>query len=116
MDEMRVDIVADTDAPARSSTKLRLLWRREDPLAVSLALAWSCVTDVRNHARWIPLTRMDAGADLSVGDTFAGISGPAVPRGLALVDRMRIERLDPPTATAGGRAVYRKLGPLLLGT
>ena len=33
-----------------------------------------------------------------------------------MVDRMRIERLDPPTATSDGRAVYRKLGPVLLGT
>jgi hypothetical protein len=33
-----------------------------------------------------------------------------------LVDRMRVESLDPPTATSAGRAVYRKLGPVLLGT
>jgi hypothetical protein len=38
MDEMRVDIVADTEAPARSSTKLSLRWARVDPLAVSLTV------------------------------------------------------------------------------
>jgi hypothetical protein len=39
MDEMRVDIVADTDASTRSATtKLRLCWRRLDPLAVSLTV------------------------------------------------------------------------------
>jgi hypothetical protein len=83
---------------------------------VSAERAWACVTDVRNHARWIPLTRMHAAADLRVGDTFAGISGPRFPPGMALVDRMRIERLDAPTATSAGVAVYRKLGPVLLGT
>ena len=85
-------------------------------LPFSAERAWSLVTDVRNHARWIPLTRMDAAADLGVGDTFAGVSGPAFPPGLKLVDRMRIERLDPPTTTTAGRAVYRKLGPVLMGT
>jgi len=85
-------------------------------VSVSAERAWSTVTDVRKHARWIPLTHMEAGADLGVGDVFAGVSGPPFPPGLKLVDRMRIERLDPPTATAEGRAVYRKLGPILLGT
>ena len=85
-------------------------------LPLSAERAWSLVTDVRNHARWIPLTRMEAAADLRVGDTFTGVSGPPFPPGLKLIDRMRIERLDPPTATTDGRAVYRKLGPVLLGT
>ena len=85
-------------------------------LSLSAERAWSSVTDVRNHARWIPLTRMEADANLRVGDTFAGVSGPPFPPGLQLVDRMRIERLDPPTTTSDGRAVYRKLGPVLLGT
>lgn len=76
--------------------------------------AWTLVTDVRNHARWIPLTRMDAGADLRVGDRFAGVSGPAFLPGF--VDRMVIERLTPPSRRRDGVAVYRKLGPVLLGT
>jgi hypothetical protein len=83
---------------------------------MSAERAWLSVTDVRNHARWIPLTHMEAEANLGVGDTFTGVSGPPFPPGLRLVDRMRIERLDPPTTTAEGRAVYRKLGPVLLGT
>ena len=76
----------------------------------------SGVTDVRTPARWIPFTRMDAAARLRVGDTFAGITGPAFLRGRGLVDRMQIERLDPPARGRTGVAVYRKLGPVLLGT
>ena len=38
MDELRVDIVAETDPPTGSATKLRLYWRRQDALAVSLVV------------------------------------------------------------------------------
>lgn len=86
-------------------------------LAVPADRAWALVTDVRNHVRWIPATRIDTpAATLTVGDTFTAVTGPRAPRGGAgLTDRMTLERLDPPSATRPGVAVYRKLGPVLLG-
>lgn len=91
-------------------------------LPISARRAWDLVTDVRNHARWIPWTRIDAPNRLHVGDRFSGASGPRFLPGGGLVDRMQIERLDPPSPDgdgadgAAGVAVYRKLGPVLLGT
>lgn len=86
-------------------------------LAVPADRVWALVTDVRNHVRWIPATRIDApAATLAVGDSFAAVTGPrAAPGGRGLTDRMTVERLDPPTPTRPGVAVYRKLGPVLLG-
>ena len=86
-------------------------------LAVPADRVWALVTDVRNHVRWIPATRIDAPATtLAVGDTFTAVTGPRATRGGAgLTDRMTLERLDPPSATRPGVAVYRKLGPVLLG-
>jgi len=86
-------------------------------LPVAADRVWALVTDVRNHVRWIPATRIDTPATtLAVGDTFTAVTGPRATRGGAgLTDRMTIERLDPPTATRPGVAVYRKLGPVLLG-
>lgn len=85
--------------------------------------AWRLVTDVRNHARWIPLTRIDVDGAPTLGTTFAGVSGPgATSGGPGLVDRMVIERFDPPVPAHGtepartGVATFRKLGPVLLGT
>ncbi len=80
--------------------------------------AWDLVTDVRNHARWIPFTRIDAPHPLRVGDRFSAASGPAgALHRLALVDRMEVTATTPPTTTppTAGRASYRKLGPVLLG-
>ena len=80
--------------------------------------AWELVTDVRNHARWIPFTRIDAPHPLRVGDTFSAATGPAGGlHRLALVDRMEVTHTTPPTTTPPhpGRATYRKLGPVLLG-
>lgn len=80
--------------------------------------AWDLVTDVRNHARWIPFTRIDAPHPLRVGDRFSAASGPAGSlHRLALVDRMEVTATTPPTTTppSPGRAVYRKLGPVLMG-
>lgn len=80
---------------------------------------WSLVTDVRNHARWVPWTRIDAGARLGVGDIFTAVTGPFARRGVpGLADRMVVDRLEPPDVARGtaGRATYRKLGPVLLGT
>ncbi|HWS57164.1 MAG TPA: hypothetical protein VN257_01380 [Actinotalea sp.] len=97
-------------------------------LPVSATRAWDLVTDVREHARWVPLTRVGAPARLSVGETFVAVSGPTATRGgPGLVDRMVVERLDPPSdsrdptrgAGAGGSttgvARFRKTGPVLGG-
>lgn len=89
-------------------------------LPLSAERAWALVTDVRNHARWIPFTRIDAGHPLRVGDTFSAATGPAGPtlHRLALVDRMQVTHATPPTTAPArpGHAAYRKLGPVLLGT
>ena len=101
-------------------------------LTLSAEEAWALVTDVRNHARWVPLTRLDvapaagspttgpgAGTGLALGDTFTAVSGPGAGRGWpGLPDRMTLEHLTPPDSATGtpGRAVYRKRGPVLLGT
>ncbi len=88
-------------------------------LPLGAEAAWALVTDVRNHARWVPLTRIDSAPLLAVGDTFTAVSGPGSGRGWpGLPDRMVVERLDPPDPAAGapGTAAYRKLGPVLLGT
>lgn len=80
--------------------------------------AWDLVTDVRNHARWIPFTRIDARHPLQVGDRFSAASGPAgALHRLSLVDRMEVTATTPPTTMppSPGRASYRKLGPVLLG-
>lgn len=80
---------------------------------------WAVVTDVRNHSRWVPMTRMAAAAELRVGDAFEAVSGPFAGSGApGLADRMVLERLEPPSTEDGrtGVAVYRKLGPVLLGT
>ncbi len=95
----------------------RAVVRRRLPLPAPDA--WELVTDVRNHARWVPLTRIDAAPRLAVGDRFVAVTGQgARRRGWGLHDRMVVERADPPDPTSGspGRAVYRKLGPVLLGT
>jgi len=88
-------------------------------LPVSAERAWALVADVRNHVRWIPLTRIDAAPSLGVGDRFTAVSGPGALCGSpGLVDRMVVERTDAPDTGTGtaGVAVYRKLGPVLLGT
>ncbi len=88
-------------------------------LPVPAEQAWELLTDVRNHARWIPLTRIDAPHPLVAGDTFAAVTGPRAARGgRGLVDRMRVTSSTPPTTSppSPGRAAYRKLGPVLLGT
>lgn len=84
--------------------------------------AWDLVTDVHRHARWVPMTRIGAPTRLSVGETFVAVSGPTAPQGgPGLVDRMVVERLDPPTAAgptgpaASGVARFRKTGPVLGG-
>ena len=84
-------------------------------LPIPAERAWDLVTDLRNHPRWIPLTWVDAPNNPVVGSVVSARTGP---RGLGIVDRMVIERSDPPSTDQGrsGSAAYRKLGPVLLGT
>ena len=128
--------VPDDDArPAHAA-------RAEVHLPVAAEVAWALVTDVRNHARWIPHTRIDAAHPLAAGDPFVAVTGPFATRGragpgsragfvdrmalaermalvdrIALVDRMVVTTSEPPTTSPPhpGRAGYRKLGPVLLG-
>lgn len=86
-------------------------------LPLAAADAWRLVADVRHHARWIPLTRITAPAGPpGLGDRVTAVSGPfpgrRAPR---VVDRMRIDRWEPPTASAPGVARYVKQGPVLGG-
>jgi hypothetical protein len=102
-------------------------------LPLDVAAAWALVADVRHHARWVPATRVEverarpgeAGRgrlpDASrpeVGDEVVATTGPRVRRGgrAWLVDRMRIERYEPPLGAVPGVAVFVKLGPALGGT
>lgn len=88
-------------------------------LPVPAERAWDLVTDVRNHARWIPLTRIDAPHPLRPGHRFSAATGPAGSlHRLALVDRMEVTHVSGPTTTppTPGHAAFRKLGPVLLGT
>lgn len=113
----------------------RMLWARVSrDLPLDADQAWQLVADARHHTRWVPLTRVgitrpapDApgagwavwpgGAEPEEGDDILAVSGPFARRGApGLVDRMRIERFEPPLGAVPGVAVFVKLGPLLLGT
>ena len=88
-------------------------------LPLSAEDAWALVTDVRNHGRWIPMTRMDAPAVLTPGAQFTAVTGPGATAGSpGLADRMTVLTLVPPDTASGrtGRVVLRKDGPVLLGT
>ena len=80
--------------------------------------AWDLVVDPRNHARWIPLTRITvAGLPLAVGSRVRAVSGPLAERGVpGFPDHMRLDVLRPPTAASAGEAVFTKVGPVLLGS
>ena len=79
--------------------------------------AWRLVVDPRNHARWVPMTRIAVnGLPLGVGTHVTALSGPFTDRGVpGLPDRMRIDVFRPPTPGQRGEAVFTKLGPVLLG-
>jgi len=78
--------------------------------------AWSLLTDVRQHERWVPLTRIEAERPLGVGDSFTAVTGPtARSGGPGLVDRMTVLRSQAPSAREVGVARYRKDGPVLRG-
>jgi hypothetical protein len=120
----RVTPTHDDDAVA-PTPRTRAVRARRGPrpatgtadLDVAAPDVWDLVTNVRNHARWVPLTRIETpGPRLAVGDTFTAVTGPRAGRGgRGLTDRMILERLDPPSGSRPGVAVYRKLGPVLLG-
>lgn len=102
-------------------------------LPLDAAAAWALVADVRNHALWVPATRVEVerarpdapgwdplpdGSRPEVGDEVVATTGPRVRRGGRgwLVDRMRVERFEPPLGAVPGVAVFVKLGPALGGT
>lgn len=68
--------------------------------------AFQLVATLREHGRWIPLTRVDA----PTGVPRAGDVVVARTAGV-FVDRMQVLTVDPPRTL-----VLRKLGPVLLGT
>ncbi|MDQ1682745.1 MAG: hypothetical protein QOH99_1286 [Frankiaceae bacterium] len=69
MDELRVDIVADTDAPTHSSTKLRLQWQRLDPLAVSLTVLREPAHPAFVQGEWVMLRDfLRYGIEAATGD------------------------------------------------
>ncbi len=98
------------------------------------ARAWPLVADARHHTRWVPLTRVGLDvphprtasvsgeqraddAQPQVGDVVMAVTGPGARQGWpGLVDRMRIERYEPPLGAVPGVAVFVKLGPVILGT
>jgi len=83
-------------------------------LPISPDEAWDLLTDARNHARWVPLTRVETDGPVQVGTRIAATSGPGARRGWpGLVDRMVVTRADPPGPTRV--AVFVKRGPVLLG-
>ncbi len=91
-------------------------------LPVPAPRAFALLTDVRRHAAWVPLTRIDlhGPADddgrLLAGGTFTAVTGPAARRGApGLPDRMRLESAEAPVGRRTGTARFVKLGPLLTG-
>lgn len=79
--------------------------------------AWRLAVDPRNHARWVPLTRVAVdGLPLGVGTQVTALSGPFTDRGApGLPDRMRLDVFRAPEPGRTGEAVFTKTGPLLLG-
>ena len=79
-------------------------------LPLSADEAWDLLVDARNHARWVPLTRVETDGPPRVGTRIRATSGPFARRGWpGIVDRMVITRADPPGATRV--AVFVKHGP-----
>lgn len=84
--------------------------------------AFALLTDVRRHADWVPLTRIDVhgpaddAGHLRVGGTFTAVTGPGARRGApGLPDRMRLDGSEPPAGRRPGSARFVKLGPVLTG-
>ena len=79
---------------------------------VDATAAWELVADLRNHGRWIPLTRVRVD-----GWTVTAVSGPLARRGFpGFTDVMEIDRYDPPTGDEPGVATFTKVGRVLRGT
>ena len=79
---------------------------------VDAGAAWDLVANLRNHERWIPLTRVTV-----VGSRVTAVSGPLARRGFpGLTDVMTIDRYDPPVGDEPGVATFTKVGRVLKGT
>lgn len=79
-------------------------------IALAASVVFDRVTALRNHERLIPLTTIDTpDRRPRVGDVTTATSVAV------LVDTMELTHYEPPTATTPGRAVWTKLGPVLLG-
>ncbi|WP_129337940.1 SRPBCC family protein [Cellulomonas endophytica] len=80
--------------------------------------AWALVSDPRNRARWVPLSRTAVtGLPLGTGTTVTTLLGPLTDRGApGLPDRSRVDAFTAPSAGTGvGTAVQTRTGPALLG-
>ncbi len=98
------------ERPLRSAPAHRIL------LPVPAERAWAVLLDVRRHARWVPLTRIDVEGPLPVtaGRTFTAVSGPGARAGRpGLTDRMRVDLAAPPHTLTGraGRARSHQARP-----
>ena len=83
---------------------------------VDAATAWELVADLRNHERWIPLTRVSLDGPARVGARVTAVSGPFARRGFpGLADVMTIDRYDPPAGAEPGVATFTKTGHVLKG-
>ena len=80
---------------------------------VSAIAAWDLVADLRNHERWIPLTRVTVD-----GRTVTAVSGPLAKRGFPGPQGRhdRSTGYDPPAGTEPGVATFTKIGRVLKGT
>ena len=84
---------------------------------VDAATAWELVADLRNHERWIPLTRVSLDGPARAGATVTAVSGPFARRGFpGLADVMTVDRYDPPVGWEPGIATFTKIGHVLKGT
>ncbi|MFC8190335.1 SRPBCC family protein [Cellulomonas sp. NPDC057328] len=82
--------------------------------------AFTALTDARNHARWVPQTRVETDGGPRLGTHVEAVSGPLARFGApGLPDRMTITRYESPGGDGAGDspgvAVFAKHGPLLLG-
>ena len=83
---------------------------------VDATTAWALVADLRNHERWIPLTRVSLDGPAAAGATVTAVSGPFARRGFpGLADVMTVDRYDPPVGAEPGVATFTKIGHVLKG-
>ncbi|KQY23239.1 hypothetical protein ASD16_11825 [Cellulomonas sp. Root485] len=83
---------------------------------VDATTAWALVADLRNHERWIPLTRVSLDGPARAGATVTAVSGPFARRGFpGLADVMTVDRYDPPVGWEPGIATFTKIGHVLKG-